>query len=170
MAETRKIVIEIKNKGNGIDEKIKEMSPLKEQENKVTSDGLILAKSVLLNQAINTAKRTVINAVTSSVDRYMTLTEDYMAQTSYQNAITTINKMTSLVGSVYAGAKIGSVGGAVGSAVGAGIALVGFGANEIISYQSRMSGYYRQINASNISRAYYSKRYGLIDNGRGTEN
>ena len=169
MAETRKIIIEIQSKEKVV-EKIKETSPLKEQDNKITNEGLVLAKSVLLNQAVNTAKRTLLNAVNTSIDRYMTLTEAYIAETSHQNALITIGKATSLAGSIYAGAKLGAIGGPVGSLIGVGVATVGWGANEVISYQSRMSGYYRQLNASNISREYYSKRYGLIDNGRGTEN
>ena len=175
MADTRKIVVEINTKSQTVganQQSVNQVTSKREREvaDNTGEGSLIMAKSVLLNQAINVAKKSIERAVTTSIDRYLTLTEDYMAENTYQNTIMAINKATSFAGSVYVGAKVGAVGGAVGSLVGAGIGAVGWGVNEVISYQSRMSGYYRQINASNITRAYYSKRAGLIDGGRGTDN
>lgn len=170
MAEVRKIVVELRD-GEQTTTPKQEPSPKKEANNKnVTNESMILAKSVLLNQAVNTAKRMVISGVTQSINRYLTLTEDYLAEETYHNAMNTISKATTLGGSLYIGAKVGSALGIGGAVVGMGIATVGFVGSNMLNYQAQMSAYHRQINASNINRAYGMKRAGLVDGGKGTDN
>lgn len=168
MAETRKITIEIIQKNE--QEQPEKPEDDKEQK-KASSEGKTLLKSVILNQGYQTAKKLVIQSVEESVDRYLTLTEDYMAQNTYNMVKTSISKMTSagstIIGGALAGAKVGGVYGAVAGIV---IGTIGWGVSEYISYQSRMSGYYRSLNASNIEINYSRKRAGLVDGSRGTEN
>lgn len=168
MAETRKITIEIIQKNE--QEQPEKPEDDKEQK-KASSEGKTLLKSVILNQGYQTAKKLVIQSVEASVDRYLTLTEDYMAQNTYNMVKTSISKMTNagstIIGGAIAGAKVGGVAGAVAGVV---IGTIGWGVSEYISYQSRMSGYYRSLNASNIEMNYARKRAGLVDGSRGTEN
>lgn len=174
MADTRKITIEIIQKSEGED------TPTPTPDNtgsnttekkKTDSEGKTLLKSVILNQGYNTAKQMVIQSVEASVNRYMTLTEDYMAQNTYNKVKTSISKAVSAGSAIIGGAVSGGqVAGPAGAAVGAIIGTIGYASSEFISYQSRMSSYNSSLNASNISIDYARRRAGLTDGSRGTEN
>lgn len=169
MADTRKITIELIQKTEG-DETPKTPDEDKDKK-KSDSEGKTLLKSIILNQGYKVAKKMVIQSVEASVNRYLTLTEDYMAQDTYNMVKTSIDKATTAGTAIIGGAVTGAkVGGAVGAGVGAVIGTIGFGVSEVISYQSRMSGYFRALNASNIEMNYARKRAGLMDGSKGTEN
>lgn len=136
-----------------------------------TKEGHTLIKSLILNQGYQTAKRLIIQGVDAQLNRHFALNEDYMGETTYNNAKNLISKITSVASSVGSGAMFGfSAGGGVGAVVGAGITAVGIGVSDFISIQAKMSSYYRNINASNIEVAYARQRAGLIDGSKGTEN
>ena len=168
MADTRKITIEIIQKSEGGD--TPELPNDNQAQEKTSSEGKSLLKSVILNQGYNTAKQMVISSVEASVNHYLTLTEDYMAQNTYNKVKVAISKVTSASSAIIGSAVAGSVAGPVGTAVGAIIETIGYGTSEFISYQSRMSGYYRSLNASNIDIDYAKRRTGLTNGSRGTEN
>lgn len=169
MADTRKITIEIIQKTEGDDTP---KTPDNDKDKKKTdSEGKTLLKSVILNQGYSVAKKLVIQGVESSMNRYLTLSEDYMAQNTYNAVKTSINKLSSagsaILGGAVAGAKAAGPFGAVAGIV---IGTVGYGVSEFLSYQSRMSSYFRALNASNAEMNFARKRAGLIDGSKGTEN
>ena len=172
MAETRKITIEIITKeGSDTTPKPVGVQPENtESKEKASSEGKMLLKSVILNQGYNTAKRLIVQGVEANINNYLALSEDYMAENTYNLVKTTISKATGFTSSIISGATAGSVGGVAGAVVGGIIGGVGYGVSEVIGYQSRMSGYYRALNSSAIEKDYFSRKSGLYDNGKGTEN
>ena len=68
------------------------------------------------------------------------------------------------------GAITGSALGPAGAVAGAVIGTVGWGVNEIMNYQQRMSNTYQLLNSNNFSTNFAQVRAGLINGGRGTEN
>lgn len=133
-------------------------------------ENAVLGKSVLLNQAYQEGKKLVIQAVQTSVNQYFSLSENYFAETSWNNAMTTISKATSFGSSVVGGAIAGSVGGVYGAIAGGVVAGVSWGVSELISGRNRMSSYYANLNATRINTEFMQRRAGLYDNNRGTEN
>lgn len=171
MADTRKITIEIitSDANTGQTNAISTQDTSEVQSAK--SEGKTLLKSVILNQSYQTAKKLVIQTVDAGLNRYLTLSEDYLAQNTINNVKTIINKVSSAGSTIMGGITSGAtVGGPVGAIVGGVISAVGWGASEYISYQSRMSGYYANLNASNIETSYAQKRAGYTNGSRGTEN
>ena len=175
MADTRTITIEIVQKendkqapvptpeGQDTTENVEKLAPQKESNH--------LLRNYIFNQAIQNAKQLTIRSVDASINHYLSLSEDYMAENLYNNAKTLINKISGLGSSIVGGAMTGATVGGVGGAI-AGM-IIGTGAwtvNEVITYQTRMSGYYRTLNASNIEVDYARRRAGLTNMGRGTEN
>lgn len=136
-----------------------------------TKEGNILIKSVILNQGYQTAKRLIIQGVDANLNRTFALNEDYMGETTYQNAKNMISKAVSYTTSILSATMMGaSVGGFVGGAVVMGISAVGIGVSEFMSVKSKMSQYFRSINASNVEMNYARQRAGLTDGSMGTEN
>lgn len=167
MADTRKIVIEIQGGSSSSDGKSKE-----ERESSLTSKLLhpiksiekaTVGKNVLLNQAYQNTKSLVIQTASTSINRYFSLSEDYIMQNTVSNTMTTLNKVKGLGQSVLLGAQIG---GPVGTFFGLGA----WGVSEFITNQANLSSYYEGINAANYQTQYTRTRAGLVDNGRGTEN
>lgn len=173
MAETRKITIELIQRNEY--DAVPSPTPVTPEANndtqtKVSSEGKMLLKSVILNQGYNTAKRLIIQGVESGLSNYFALSEDYLAENTYNNVKTSISKVTGFASSVLGGMTAGGMAGPVGAGVGAVIGAVGWGTSEFFSYSTRMSSYYRNLNASNIERDYFSRRAGLVNGGKGTEN
>lgn len=167
MADTRKIVIEIQGGSSSSDGKSKE-----ERESSLTSKLLhpiksiekaTVGKNVLLNQAYQNTKSLVIQTASTSINRYFSLSEDYIMQNTVSNTMTTLNKVKGLGQSVLLGAQMG---GPVGALSGLGA----WGVSEFITNQANLSSYYEGINAANYQTQYARARAGLVDNGRGTEN
>ena len=174
MAETRKVTIELVQREEHTYTPTPTPSGADNVGNtskKVSGEGKVLTKSVILNQGYHQAKSLIISGVDASINRYLSLNEDYMGETVYNNAKTTIGKITGLGGAIMSGYTVGSMTGTpVGMAIGVGVAVVGWGANEFLSYQQKMSGYYQSLNASNFQTAFMRKRAGLTDGSHGTEN
>ena len=166
MADTRKIVIEIQNiSKNEATQQVEPAQP-QQQGNGTASDNSeakTLGKSVILNQALHQAKSMIVNTVRRDANRYFSLGEDYLAETTYNNIETAISKGVGLATAIGGGAMVG---GPIGAIIGAGA----WGYSEAISYRDRMSGYYQNLNASRIQSGFESKRAGLTDGSRGTEN
>ena len=167
MADTRKIVIEIQSGSSSSDGKSNE-----ERESSLTSKLLhpiksiekaTVGKHVLLNQAYQNTKSLVIQTASTSINRYFSLSEDYIMQNTVSNTMTTLNKVKGLGQSVLLGAQMG---GPVGALFGLGA----WGVSEFINNQANLSSYYEGINAANYQTQYTRTRAGLVDNGRGTEN
>ena len=172
--EARKITIEILNttKVEADGEKKKEKTASEEKFDGDLSKLLhpiksaekaMFGKHILLKQAYDQAKSVVGNAINSSLNRYYSLSENYMLETDIANIKTGISKAASFGTTVVSGAMVGGPWGAA-------IAAVGWVANEAISYNNSLSNYYSQINTNNYNTQFSRTRASLYDNGRGTEN
>lgn len=181
MADTRKITIEILNSDEGgsnfdkgentsthsdnIDKTInKIMHPIK------SAETITIGKTVILNQAYQQAKQMLAQTIDLSLNRYYTLTEDYLGQTNYQNIKNTYGKVTGLASSIAGGAMTGGMAGPVGAVVGAVIGATSWGINQTIQNKANLSGYYQDLNAANFNTQFSRTRAGLVNEGRGTDN
>ena len=171
--EARKITIEILNTTNAEpDGEKKEKSASEEKFDGDLSKLLhpiksaekaMFGKHILAKQAYDQVKSVLGNAINSSLNRYYSLSENYMLETDIANLKTGISKATSFGTTVVSGAMVGGPWGAV-------IAAAGWVGNEAISYNNSLSNYYSQINTNNYNTNFSRTRASLYDNGRGTEN
>lgn len=167
MADSRKITIEIlggdgQQNSSGAEGKLEQtvgkiINPMK---NKGLSQN---AQTILLNQAFEQVKKLTIQAADLTINRFYTLSEDYIGQTNYNNIRTLISKGTGFITSVAGGAIAGGPAGAI-------ISGIGYIGSEFISNQAALSSRYQELNAANINIEFSRKRSGLYDEGRGTEN
>lgn len=168
MAEARKIIIEIMdsdgktkegNKKNDTDKALEKMlHPIK------TLEKSTLGKNVLVNQAYQQIKASTSQTINLTLNRYFNMKEDYLNETTFNNVKNTFSRITNLAASTIAGAMYG------GGIPGAVIGFVGGVISDTVQYQSRLSGYYSQLNATNYQTGFNRIRAGLTDGGRGTEN
>lgn len=134
--------------------------------------------SELAQFTIKKASAVLNSSVSYATNRYFSLKEDYLSENVYNNIKSGVTKglgmASSLISGAAAGARTGSVFGPVGTAVGAvlGAAVGGFGygANQYVQYQQKMSGYYQQLNATNAQTQFQAKRLGLSNEGQNTLN
>lgn len=134
--------------------------------------------SDLAQFTIKKAGAVLSSSVSYATNRYFSLKEDYLSENVYNNIKSGVTKglgmANSLMSGAAAGAKTGSVFGPVGTAVGAvlGAAVGGFGygLNQYVQYQQKMSGYYQQLNATNAQTQFQAKRLGLSNEGQNTLN
>lgn len=167
MAEVRKVVVEITTKGSENATENQTTTNESDETTKKTQSDLI--KNILVHEGLKLAKQTLRKAIDVSINRYATLTEDYIAEQNLQNARIIVGKGTSLITSVGAGMMLGggfTPAGVVGGVVGA----ITWGVNEGFSMYERQSNYAQSLNASRYNTQFMGTRTGLIDNGRGTEN
>lgn len=181
MADTRKITIEILNVENGnggeseksgnigADDNVgktinKIMHPIK------YTESVTIGKTVILNQAYQHAKQMLSQTIDLSLNRYYTLTEDYLGQTNYQHIRTAYGKVTGLASAIAGGAMAGSITGPGGAVVGAIISAASWGVNQYVQNKANLSNYYQDLNASNFNTEFNRTRAGLVNEGRGTEN
>lgn len=169
MAEDRRIIVEIS--GGITVAYVDKWQPEKEeipgsQENikeKNSSSNKDTTARALARMAYDRAKGNITSAANLMINRYFSLSENYIAEVDYNNAMTITNKGVGLFMSVKAGASVGGVPGAI-------ISAVAWGTNEFVSYQNRMSGYYQALNATNYQTEFDRSRLGLTNGGKGTEN
>ena len=172
--EARKITIEILNttKAEPDGENKKEKSASEEKFDGdlskllhpiKTAEKAMFGKHILAKQAYDQVKSVLGNAINSSLNRYYSLSENYMLETDIANLKTGISKATSFGTTVVSGAMVGGPWGAA-------IAAAGWIGNEAISYNNSLSNYYNQVNTNNYNTNFSRTRASLYDNGRGTEN
>ena len=134
--------------------------------------------SELAQFTIKKAGAVLSSSVSYATNRYFSLKEDYLSENVYNNIKSGVTKglgmANSLISGAAVGAKRGSVFGPVGTAVGAVLgALVGgfgYGLNQYVQYQQKLSGYYQQLNATNAQTQFQAKRLGLSNEGQNTLN
>lgn len=134
--------------------------------------------SELAQFTIKKAGAVLNSSVSYATNRYFSLKEDYLSENVYNNIKSGVTKglgmANSLISGAAAGAKTGSVFGPVGTAVGAvlgaSVGGFGYGANQYVQYQQKMSGYYQQLNATNAQTQFQAKRLGLSNEGQNTLN
>ncbi|WP_281512132.1 hypothetical protein [Mammaliicoccus vitulinus] len=183
MADSRKIIIEIVGNGS-TSSSYNKSSVLSDKDNGQESrydisdflhpiktfESKVLSKFLLANYTINNSVNLIKRAATQTIDRYFSLSEDYLNESVYNNAMTALSNVGSVVSSVASGIQIGSVGGAPGMIIGAAIGLTSSLVSLDLQYKSRLSSYYTQLNATNIQTKFTAARMGLLDGGRNTEN
>lgn len=113
--------------------------------------------------AIKLAKKLITNTVDTTVNRNLSLTENYIGQQTLSNVKTILGKAESLFTSVAFGA---SVGGPVGAAV----AVASWGTSQYFDYLNKKSSYYQALNATNAQTEFSQTRAGLYNEGKGTLN
>lgn len=134
--------------------------------------------SELAQFTIKKASAVLNSSVSYATNRYFSLKEDYLSENVYNNIKSGITKglgmANSLISGAAVGAKTGSVFGPVGTAVGAvlgaSVGGFGYGLNQYVQYQQKMSGYYQQLNATNAQTQFQAKRLGLSNEGQNTLN
>lgn len=134
--------------------------------------------SELAQFTIKKAGAVLNSSVSYATSRYFSLKEDYLSENVYNNIKSGVTKglgmASSLISGAAAGAKTGSVFGPVGTAVGAVLGATvggfGYGLNQYVQYQQKMSGYYQQLNATNAQTQFQAKRLGLSNEGQNTLN
>ena len=134
--------------------------------------------SELAQFTIKKAGAVLNSSVSYATNRYFSLKEDYLSENVYNNIKSGVTKglgmANSLISGATAGAKTGSVFGPVGTAVGAvlgaSVGGFGYGLNQYVQYQQKMSGYYQQLNATNAQTQFQAKRLGLSNEGQNTLN
>lgn len=134
--------------------------------------------SELAQFTIKKAGAVLNSSVSYATNRYFSLKEDYLSENVYNNIKSGVTKglgmASSLISGAAVGAKTGSVFGPVGTAVGAvlgaSVGGFGYGLNQYVQYQQKMSGYYQQLNATNAQTQFQAKRLGLSNEGQNTLN
>ena len=168
MANEKRIIVEIRSvtetkeqHQEGSVEKVKKNN---KEENKKNDAAALMAMTG------RKLADTIVNSAEVSLNRYFSMSENYMAETDYRNTMNVINKSKSFAGSVLLGAKAGAALGPHGAAVGAIVMAASWVGNEAINYQQRMSNYYQNLNATNYQTEFDRTRLGLSNEGKGTEN
>lgn len=136
-----------------------------------TNETVTIFKSLIIGKGFETAKKLIIQGVDVGLNRQFSINEDYMGETTYQNAKNVIGKVTSIASTIGGGTLAGAqVGGLWGAVIGGVISTIGVGVSETISVQGKISQTFRSLNASNIEINYARARSGLTDGSQGTEN
>lgn len=119
-------------------------------------------------QIYDNAKESLLHAVDYSINRSLSLSEDYLAENQYRVIKGTYQKISGAYNSIANGAIAGAtIGGPAGAVAGAFINLISWGVREATSQAERWSNYNRQLNAINFNTQFNAKRAGLYDGGRG---
>ena len=172
MSDLRMIRISLEATENGTPTQPSEPKAEDMQDSKgKTSETSTIFKSLIIGKGFSTAKNLIIQGVDVGLNRQFSINEDYMGETTYQNAKNIIGKVTSIASSIGGGTMFGAqVGGLWGAVIGFGISAVGVGVSETLSVQGKMSQTFRSLNASNIEVNYARAKAGLTDGSMGTEN
>lgn len=160
---------------------VKDFNPVKILSDAVDNAFPTVAKvknSSLYQFAKNQAEGVIISAASYGLNRYFSLKEDYLSENVYNEIKSKVSKTVglgkSILSGISAGATTGSsfgpIGAAVGAVAGAVIGGAGYGTQQYIQYQQKMSGYYQQLNATNAQTQFQAKRLGLSDEGQNTLN
>lgn len=180
MSDLRKVVIEIKQVNADGTPKSPEGGQADAGKTEINIEYIIhpiqyiekqtIGKNVLAFEAYSQAKRLLSQAVTSSVNRYFSMKEDYKTEVIYSNVTTAVNKVASFGASIAGGAIMGGKLGPYGAIAGATISAVSWGVSETISGYNSVANYRASMNESNMQASFMGARYGLVDGGHGTEN
>lgn len=185
MADDRRIVIEIRNaaektaaaKTNKIatennEELAKTLKtlfhPIQTAENASISRNVIVNQAV--HQGINLLKQTASSAANYYISKYFTLSENYNAETDFNNMMTGLNKATGFFGAIAAGAIGGAIAGNVpGAIIGAVSGALGYGIKEGFGVAERKLQQQITISTNNYQSQFQQTRLGLTT-GRGVTN
>jgi hypothetical protein len=122
--------------------------------------------SYVTAQALATAK----SMMQIGYDRYVTLTENYVAQTAVANMQNHINRFANVAGSTLGGAYLGAKLGPMGAIAGAVIGFVTSGIRNEISRTVTLNEQARAVHEEAYSLYFNTARAGMINHSRGTEN
>lgn len=164
-SDTRKITIEILGEGDGSGSSDKSKSKKNDKKkNKKIKEEIIKAEAY--KNAIKQSFNTAINVAEFAMNRYFTLSEDYLSQNLYNNVKNSISKSIQLGKTAFSVATMAATGNIPGAIVTGATAII----DEGMQYYQRMSGYYQALNATNYQTGFSATRAGLVNDSRGTEN
>lgn len=170
MADTRKITIEItggdsgniSNSNNDPYAKYETKDEKWWQQVNQSYNNYLQRKQKFISYSTSKASNLAKQALQVGMDRYFSLTEDYIAQNDIRIVKNMIGNTVSFATSIAVGAHFGPVGAAIGA-----FAWVG---DKAISSMNEYSSLRQGINENNYNMQFQRTRMGLVDNGRGTEN
>ena len=113
----------------------------------------------------------------SEVNRYFSLTDDYISQNKLNELKTRINRFKTTNSAAVSGAlkgavaarRLGPVGQAIGAVIGAASGVRRSGLEARVERNVRKEQYDMQLNATNIQTNFMASRASLVNGGRGTE-
>lgn len=161
--DARKITIEILGEGTSEENSTVDKKSDKKQTKKMKKE---IIKANVYKDAVKQVINNAVNIAEFQMNRYFTLSEDYMTQNLYNNVRQSINKANQIrrtATNVAFMAASGNIPGAIITGVSSII-------NEGMQYYQRMSGYYQALNATNYQTGFSATRAGLVNDSRGTEN
>lgn len=161
MADTRKITIELITKDGSEEEKTEDVpeQPDPDPDDEDNKE----KRQKFVKYAAQKGMMLAKQALQTGMDRYFSLTEDYIAQNDIKIITNVISDTKSLFSNVVVG---GTMFGPAGAAIGA----IEWAGSKIISTVSGYSALRQEINQNNYNMQFQRVRMGLVDNGRGTEN
>lgn len=162
MADTRKITIQLMT-GKTEEEKKAEAEEREKKKQENLAKKAAKAKQAFISYSVKKATDLATQALQTGMDRYFSLTEDYIAQNDIRVAMNMINQTVSFATSIGAGIALGGPAGGI-------IAGVAWAGNKAINTISGYSELRQGINQNNYNMQFQRVRMGLVDNGRGTEN
>ena len=109
-----------------------------------------------------TVKQNAITFANQSINRYYSITEDYIGENYKHNFDKALNTAQNISSSVIQGALVGGLPGAI---IGGATAVLGTVASE----RQRINSYYADLNATNYQTEFNRTRSALVDNNRNTE-
>ena len=126
MPDLRMIRISLETTNNNVPTQPSEPNAQEMQDNNgKTNETATIFKSLIIGKGFETAKRLIIQGVDVGLNRQFSINEDYMGETTYQNAKNVIGKVTSIASTIGGGTLAGAqVGGLWGAAIGFGISAI----------------------------------------------
>ena len=158
-ASGTKIVIEINGniQTSGISGESENINKEKKENSQIKK-----IESSFTGELLDYGKNTVLKAVDLTVNRNLSLTENYIGQQTLSNVKNILSKSEGLI----RGIKLGAAGGPAGIA----LAVASWGTSQYFDFLNKKSNYYQALNATNAQTEFSQTRAGLYNDGRGTLN
>lgn len=163
MSKTREVVVRIVSETNGGNGR-----PEEERTDDGKDDGssIFSVTTLLVNEAFQMAKRSVVQIAEYEIGKHFNLNDDYIGQTQFNNAIGLVNKGVSLATATIAGGVLGSGAGPLGAAIGAAIAFTGTLASNLITAGQAVDRQNLSVLTSSAYQAFrYSRKGDVLSNG-----
>lgn len=110
----------------------------------------------------NMVKENAITFANQSLNRYYSITEDYIGENYKHNFDKALNTAQNITSATIQGAMVGGIPGAI---IGGTSAVL----STVASERQRINSYYANLNATNYQTEFNRTRSALVDNNRNTE-
>lgn len=138
---------------------------------KVTSDAASLMHSTITEVASDVGKNIIFDSIKTSVNRYVSMSDDYVSSNYLTNVSSSLSTIISLGKTASSSFKTASaIGGPIlGGLIAAVNTSVELGKQQY-EYSKKMVEYKTALNTTNIETEFRQQRAGLYNGNRGTEN